>query len=233
KCTPIKDQGACGSCWAFAPTGVLESAIKIHDGVERDLSEQYLLSCNTDGWSCNGGFWAHDYHLNRIPPGELNAGAVYESDFPYRGQRVACRTPHPHYEKILSWGLVAGYGMPSVAALKQAIYNYGPVTAGVCAGNAFVRYMGGIFQTDERSQCPYGTNHAVILVGWDDIQGIWYLRNSWGTRWGENGMMRIKYGISSVGEDASYIEYKRSNTSDGAKPDNPQTVKLFLPVVAR
>ncbi|MGQ9792861.1 MAG: C1 family peptidase [Anaerolineae bacterium] len=232
KCTPIKDQGACGSCWAFATTGVLESAIKIHDGVERDLSEQYLLSCNTQNWGCNGGFWAHDYHYNKIPPGEPDAGAVYESDFPYLAQKTACGAPHLHGEKILSWGLVAGYGVPSVSALKQAIYNYGPVTAGVCAGSVFIRYTGGIFQTDEGSQCPYGTNHAVVLVGWDDAQGIWYLRNSWGTRWGENGMMRIKYGISLVGEDASYIEYKRTAPSGGSQQDD-LPVKLFLPVVAR
>jgi len=233
KCTPVKNQGACGSCWAFATTGVLESAIKIHDGIERDLSEQYLLSCNTDGYGCSGGFWAHDYHYNKIPPGEPDAGAVYESDFPYLGRQTVCSAPHPHHEKLLSWGLVAGYGLPSVAALKQAIYNYGPVTAGVCAGSAFVRYTGGIFQTDESSQCPYGTNHAVILVGWDDAQGVWYLRNSWGTGWGENGMMRIKYGISLVGEDASYIEYKRPTTSGGSQQNNQKPVKLFLPVVAR
>ncbi|PWH18633.1 MAG: hypothetical protein DDG58_06200 [Ardenticatenia bacterium] len=233
KCTPVKNQGTCGSCWAFATTGVLESAIKIHDGIERDLSEQYLLSCNTQGWGCNGGFWAHEYHQNKIPPGELDAGAVYESDFPYLGKRTTCNGPHQHYEKILSWGLVAGYGIPSVAALKQAIYNYGPVTAGVCAGSAFIRYTGGIFQTDESNQCPYGTNHAVMLVGWDDAQGIWYLRNSWGPSWGENGMMRIKYGISSVGEDASYVAYKRPATSGGSQPNGEQSIKLFLPVVAR
>ncbi|MGC8878876.1 MAG: C1 family peptidase [Anaerolineae bacterium] len=233
KCTPIKNQGACGSCWAFATTGVLESAIKIHDGVERDLSEQYLLSCNMQNWGCNGGFWAHEYHQNKIPPGEPDAGAVYEGDFPYLGKQTACNGPHQHHEKLLSWGLVAGYGLPSVAALKQAIYNYGPVTAGVCAGSAFVRYTGGIFQTDESSQCPYGTNHAVVLVGWDDTQGIWYLRNSWGSSWGENGMMRIKYGISFVGEDASYIEYKRPTTSGDSQQNDQKPVKLFLPVVAR
>jgi|GEM_PF-2621852 len=230
KCTPIKDQGPCGSCWAFATTGVLEAAIKIHDGAERDLSEQYLLSCNTRGWGCTGGFWAHDYHYNEIPPGETEAGAVYEQDFPYRAQKIACGAPHPHHERIFSWGLVAGYGMPSVLALKQAIYNHGPVTAGVCVGNAFANYTGGIFQTDERNQCPYGTNHAVVLVGWDDSQGVWYLRNSWGMRWGENGMMRIKYGVSLVGEDASYIEYGQG-TTDSSQADDSK--KIFLPFVAR
>ena len=55
--TAIKDQGGCGSCWAFSTIGVVESAIKIHDGVELDLSEQHLLSCNTAGWGCSGAVW--------------------------------------------------------------------------------------------------------------------------------------------------------------------------------
>jgi inhibitor of cysteine peptidase len=76
-CTPVKDQGSCGSCWAFSTAGALESRIQIQDGVVKDLSEQYLVSCNTDGWSCRGGWWAHDYHLNKIPAGEPDAGAVY------------------------------------------------------------------------------------------------------------------------------------------------------------
>jgi len=57
-CTPVRDQGACGSCWAFGTVGPLESAILIEDGFSKDLSEQWLVSCNTDGWGCNGGWWA-------------------------------------------------------------------------------------------------------------------------------------------------------------------------------
>ncbi|MCK4348384.1 MAG: hypothetical protein KAW47_07190, partial [Thermoplasmatales archaeon] len=60
--TPIKSQGSCGSCWAFGTVAPLECNIKIKDGVTIDLSEQYLVSCNSDGWGCNGGWWAHDYH---------------------------------------------------------------------------------------------------------------------------------------------------------------------------
>ena len=63
------------------------------DKVEKDLSEQYLVSCNTDSWGCNGGWWAHDYHWWKIPPGELDAGAIYEQDFPYVAQDVACTPP--------------------------------------------------------------------------------------------------------------------------------------------
>ncbi|MBN1138577.1 MAG: protease inhibitor I42 family protein, partial [Anaerolineae bacterium] len=61
-CTPVRDQGQCGSCWAFGTVGPLEQAILIQDGWSKDLAEQYLVSCNTDGWGCDGGWWAHDYH---------------------------------------------------------------------------------------------------------------------------------------------------------------------------
>ncbi|TET95051.1 MAG: hypothetical protein E3J26_03470, partial [Candidatus Zixiibacteriota bacterium] len=59
---PVKNQGGCGSCWAFGTVGPLECNIKILDGVTEDLSEQWLVSCNSSGWSCSGGWFAHDYH---------------------------------------------------------------------------------------------------------------------------------------------------------------------------
>jgi predicted secreted protein len=247
-CTPIKDQGNCGSCWAFATVGVLELAIKTRDGVVRDLSEQYLVSCNTESWGCDGGFWAHDYHQDMVPPGEPAAGAVYEADFPYQAADVPCSSPHAHHEKISDWAYVARYGNPPVAAIKQAIYDRGPVGVGVCVGDAFQDYGGGIFQTNEATDCPYGSNHAVVLVGWDDGQGIWYLRNSWGTYWGEKGYMRIKYGISLVGEDATYIVYGDSTpgtptptltptptptpTKTPTRPARPK-VTLYLPLILK
>jgi inhibitor of cysteine peptidase len=98
-CTPVKDQGACGSCWAFATSGVVESLIKLSDGETRDLAEQYLVSCNTNGWGCPGGDRAFDYFINRFTPAELAAGAVYEPDYPYTsgatGSTGTC-TGSPH-----------------------------------------------------------------------------------------------------------------------------------------
>ncbi len=223
-CTPIRDQGSCGSCWAFGTVGPLEANILRYDGVSTNLSEQYLLSCNNDGWSCSGGSWAHNYHLNKIPAGESAAGAVYESSFPYLASQVACNypgypQPHPHHEKIISWAYVGNYySVPSAQAIKQAIYDHGPVAVAVCAGSAFSRYTGGIFQTNESSTCGGGTNHAVVLVGWDDSQQTWRLRNSWGTGWGESGYMNIKYGTSNVGYAANYVTY-----SSGGCPDNYET----------
>jgi predicted secreted protein len=215
-CTTVKDQGWCGSCWAFATIGVVESLIKLGDGVTRDVSEQYLVSCNSDGWGCGGGWRAFDYFINQIPPGETAAGAVYEADFPYTsgatGNDGPCTNqPHTHHEKLVSWGMQ--WGTPSSpATIKQLIYDYGPVYVSVCAsGPAFNSYSGGIYLTNESSYCGGGTNHGVVLVGWDDNQGssgVWYLRNSWGTSWGENGgYMRIGYGVSNVGSYPSYAVY--------------------------
>lgn len=228
-CPSVKDQGACGSCWAFATAGPLEAWIKYSDNRGSiDLAEQYLVSCNVDDWGCDGGWWAHDYHRNRKPPSESQAGAVLESGFPYVARDVSCGGGYSHPYRITSWAFVGNEdGVPSVAAIKQAIHTYGPVATGVCAGNAFSRYTGGVFQTDESQQCTYDVDHAIVLVGWDDSQGtngVWILRNSWGTSWGESGYMRIGYGTSNVGYSANYIVYSPSVAiSDWA----------YLPMVAQ
>jgi inhibitor of cysteine peptidase len=206
-CTPVRDQRTCGSCWAFATTGVLEQNIRIVEGINRDLSEQYLLSCNSEGWSCNGGWWAHDYHWWKRPAGEPAAGAVRETAFAYTASKVACNPPHTHYETIADWRYVGSAGsVPSVAALKQAIYDHGPVAVAVCTGSYFHSYRGGVLTSSDTCSGP--VNHGVVLVGWDDSLGpggAWILRNSWGSGWGEGGYMKIAYGVSNVGYGASYI----------------------------
>ena len=214
-CTPVRDQGSCGSCWAFGTVGALETNILIKDGISRDLSEQYLVSCNSDGYGCDGGWWAHDYHQWKIPSGEPDAGAVYEADFPYVAYDASCNPPHTHHEKIASWAYVgSSSGVPSSDAIKNAIYNYGPVAAAVCVGTAFQNYTSGIFATNECSS----VNHAIVLVGWDDANQYWILRNSWDDSWGEDGYMRIKWGTSQVGYAATYVVYNASGPTPTPAP---------------
>jgi C1A family cysteine protease len=202
-CTPVKNQGNCGSCWAFATAGPLESLIKINDGITVDLSEQYLVSCNADGWGCDGGFWAHDYHQWKKVNGETEAGAVLESDFPYEARDVTCNPPHPKAHQIDSWQYVCPDCAPTTAQLKQAIYAHGPLSVSVCVNDAFQRYASGVFSGPGCSDL----NHGVVLVGWDDGDGCWIMRNSWGSSWGEGGYMRIKYGVSGIGSYAAYVDY--------------------------
>jgi len=205
----VRDQGACGSCWAFATVGVTESVLRIWEGLEADLSEQYLVGHNEDGWGCDGGLAAFDYYIYRVPLGEREAGAILEDECPYVAADVKCPGPQPmhHRYTLAGWRSLSA----DVEVLKRAIYEYGPIWSAVCAGPAFGGYSGGVFETDEASYCPFGPNHAVVLVGWDDSQGtegVWILRNSWGSDWGEGGYMRIGYGVSLVGSEASAVSYQ-------------------------
>ena len=102
--TSVKDQKNCGGCWAFTSVGVMEAAIKIQGGGgDTDLAEQYLISCNNDGWSCNGGWWAHDYHISKNGLQNNPPGAVLESAFPYLGQNGTCKLVSNHPYLLASW----------------------------------------------------------------------------------------------------------------------------------
>lgn len=205
--TSVKNQGPCGSCWAFATVGALECNVLINDGIEVDLSEQWLVSCNQNGWGCNGGWWAHDYHQWK-PDSFFGTGAVLEKNFPYTASDAPCDGPYPHHYLIDSWSYIGLSGMmPFVDSIKQAIMDYGPISVAVAVDSAFGEYSGGIFNGNYT-----GINHCVVLVGWDDNQGeegVWILRNSWGPGWGENGYMRIEYGSNMVGYSANYVDYPK------------------------
>lgn len=222
-CTPIKNQGSCGSCWAFATVGPLESNIKIKDGVTVDLSEQWLVSCNREGWGCSGGWWAHDYHQWKTDPCG-GTGAVLEANFPYTATDAPCNCPYPHDYLIQDWNYVTtDYEVPPVNLMKQAIMDYGPISVAVCVNSAFQAYTGGVFSGPSCSSI----NHGVVLVGWDDSQGtngIWFLRNSWGPSWGEQGYMRIAYGVSYVGYAASYVIYAPQSRIEITLPNGAPTV---------
>jgi len=130
KLTPPKDQGNCGSCWAFSTVAVLQDALALHGKGQVALSEEYLLSCNKEGWSCDGGFFAHDYHK------ALPMGGVPEAEFPYVGKPVACIANLSHPYHIASWSFLPSKDQntpPTVDAIKNAIYTYGPISAAVGA----------------------------------------------------------------------------------------------------
>jgi hypothetical protein len=219
-CTPIRNQGGCGSCWAFAAIGTIESAILINDGLSTDLSEQWLVSCTSAG-SCSGGWHTGAYAFLccqgnwRDPCGDC--GPVRESDFPYVAWDAPCDCPYPHPYRVDDWARI-GTGIPPVNDIKQAILDYGPVSATVAVDSAFQAYDGGVFNACWDGQ----VNHAIVLVGWDDDQGpegVWFLRNSWGPNWGEDGYMRILYNCSRVGGSACYVEYRYDCNDNGIRDD--------------
>jgi C1A family cysteine protease len=220
---PVKNQSSCGSCWAFGTVGLLEAQIVQKCGTTVDLSEEYLVDCNMEGWSCNGGWWAHDYHMTRAVTGEV-PGAVLETSDPYSASSGVCGGPYQHPYKIYNWAYVTGQPIPTVQAIKAAISKYGPIAAAVYVGPKFQAYTGGIFNANETGS----VNHAINIVGWvDDLgtdNGYWILRNSWGTSWGEQGYMRIRYGMNSVGYAANYVEFTCPTSPDTTPPPTPDPV---------
>ncbi|MGC8739496.1 MAG: C1 family peptidase [Candidatus Hydrogenedens sp.] len=207
---PIRDQGSCGSCWAFATVGALECAIKIKDGINVDLSEQWLVDCAQGlfWYGCDGGISAHDWHKGSRTDSCGGYGAVLETDYPYVDYQGSCGCPKPHYYTINDWHYVGPMlGIPSLDALKTAIYRYGPIVASMEAKESFLAYKGGVYNDNLNSKAT--PNHMVVIVGWDDNYGggSFIIRNSWGTYWGENGYGYIAYGSSQIGYGADYIEY--------------------------
>jgi hypothetical protein len=190
KVTSVKDQGPSGTALAFATIGSYESAILVDNGPYEDLSEQYLMDCQGGIGIAKGIEWGFPDMMEGTPRGDsYSAGGL--ADLP------GCFKCYP----ISAWYYVGDdSSVPDTTALKQAIYDHGPVCAAVYASTAFMYYSGGIFKYNQSGS----VNHAVVLVGWNDDGGYWILKNSWGTNWGESGYMRIAYGCNQVGYGAAY-----------------------------
>ncbi len=200
----IKNQASCGSCWAFSTIAGLEAAIMWKGGPEYDLSEQHLVSCNPWGWGCNGGFFAFDMIDAGNP---YYPGAMPEACFPYTALDSACSyCASPTWYPAANWAYIAtSTTVPTVDAIKTAIYTHGSVSAAIYVERYFQAYTGGVMTSCKKKVSS--VNHAIILCGWDDAKGAWRLKNSWGTGWGEDGYMWIKYGCNRVGHGACYCTY--------------------------
>jgi hypothetical protein len=209
--SPVRDQKKCGACWSFSTVATLQDAVAIKDKKIVDFSEQFLLSCNKKGWSCNGGFFAHDYHMSPY-------GGVDDAQFPYVAQDVACKSGLTYKNRLLSWAYLPSANEdtpPSDQSIKEAIYQYGPVSVGVAVDKNFQDYRSGVF-----NNCTANTpNHAVNLVGWNDDGQYWIMRNSWASTWGEQGFMKIRYGCNKIGIAANYVVYKDGGSIPNPPPD--------------
>jgi len=221
---PIHDQGACGSCYAFAAAasaeGVYNWATGNYDGNCADFSESFIIWClgrippyNDHLFFCVGADYDY-YELEAL----TNEGICNESDFPYTvTDPGSCTHWLDPTTVFLSWDRIP---CNDIEAIKTAIMTYGVIDVAVYAGTPFQNYGGGIY-TDSNTSCYTTpcyytpTNHAVALVGWghDETEGdYWILRNSWGPSWGEAGYMRIAVTSARVACEATYLTWSTTPT---------------------
>jgi C1A family cysteine protease len=190
--TPVKNQGGCGSCWAFGATGAFEANIKHYSGITYDLAEQQPLSCNIYGGTCAGGWIEPVYELFK------RYGAVGEACMPYQQSDVPCTQDQcAVLVKLKGWVNVAN----DINSIKQAVLR-GPVATGFTVYDDFFNYTSGCYQ---HTYGGVAGGHIVVIVGWDDNfcgpdEGAWICKNSWGPGWGGlGGYFFIKWGDSGIG----------------------------------
>lgn len=188
--TPVRDQGQCGSCWAFSSTAVLEAKALItlnQPNTDLNLAEQTLVSCSGAG-SCNGGY------MNKAADFLLKSGTGAEATFPYTRTNNACSAATANWQanayKIKDWHYVSSYATVSADAIKNAIYNSGPLVISMTVYNDFYSYKSGVYSVVSGSALG---GHAVTVVGWDDSAKAFIVKNSWGTGWGDKGYFKIAY----------------------------------------
>jgi C1A family cysteine protease len=189
----IKDQGSCGSCWAFSAIGAVEGSYYKNTGKVVDLSEQLLVSCNTAKWiifgnrGCSGGLMDNAFDWMK------DNDAALQTDYPYTALDDAC---DKNYKKF-SLRVTSYQAVPvSHEALVDAIFEQ-PIAVAVQADQpAFRNYKDGISTGCNKTQHDHGV--VAVGFGFEIIDGkrinFYLIRNSWGTRYGEDGFIRLAYG---------------------------------------
>jgi C1A family cysteine protease len=216
----VKDQKKCGACWAFAMTGGLESNAMLSGAASGSVSysEQVLLSCGGVG-TCNGGTLDADFlQSTGLPP---------ESYYPYTGTDGSCASARAGWQnatyKIGDWGSVSA----SASSIKAALVKYGPLPTAFMVYADFMNYKSGVYSYVSGKKLG---GHAVLIVGYNDDEQYFIVKNSWGTGWGEGGFFRISYdemttktqfGMSTIAYQAAggsnYYQTLMSKNSLGTK----------------
>ncbi|KAM0944134.1 putative fruit bromelain [Dioscorea sansibarensis] len=189
--TAVKDQGQCGSCWAFSAVASIEAANKIKNNATLvSLSEQEIVDCDTSGSSsgCAGGLMTQAFEFV-----QQNNGLTNDTYYPYTGVQGQCNKT-----KVVS-PLVTVKGYMNVTSnsednLADAVTGQ-PVSVAIDAGGyLFQLYSSGVYD----GPCGTNLNHGVTVVGFETNSNdgdYWIVKNSWGADWGEGGYIRMRRGV--------------------------------------
>ena len=189
KVTRVKNQQACGSCWAFSAIGSLESAYAIFKDKNIELSEQELVDCSFEYGNngCHGGLMNHAFDYvddNKV---------ATEDDYGYKGREGTCKADQ--YTEKYGLNSYNAIDPVDVTGLAKVLSNQ-PVSVAIEVQRDFMHYTGGIYSN---SSCGYSLNHGVLAVGYKNTADEKYfkVKNSWGAAWGEQGYIRVAIGSGS------------------------------------
>jgi len=208
----VRNQGGCGSCYAFSSMGMLESRVRVltKNTKQYTFSPQDIVSCSELSQGCEGGFpyliagrYGKDY------------GVVEEACNPYMGKDTkTCSTKSCLRHYTAKYSYVGGYyGACSEEEMKKALVTGGPMSVSFEVYKDFMMYKSGVYHHTNLlgNFHPFEeTNHAVLLVGYgtDEVSGdhYWTVKNSWGTGWGEGGYFRIRRGVDECAIESIAVE---------------------------
>jgi C1A family cysteine protease len=193
--TPVKDQGGCGSCVAFGVAAATEVVFRYsrRTTMPLDLSEAHLFYVygRSEGRNCGNGWWP-----DRALTHAQTSGVTFEDYYPYTagdqdGNSRINADWRNRLAKVTDFANISGNAL----LMKERISTFGAVTACFNVFQDFFSYRSGVYRHVTGSLAG---GHCVVLVGYDDTQGCWIARNSWGASWGDAGYFRIGYGQCGI-----------------------------------
>ncbi|CAG9566496.1 unnamed protein product [Danaus chrysippus] len=187
--TSVKNQGNCGSCWAFSASGNVESINAIKTGKLIDVSEQQLVDCDKQDGGCDGGYPWNAMRYFR------ESGAMSLKSYPYVATSENCR--YDSSEVLIRLKDYKHITKLSEDQIKQHLYNIGPLSIDITS-SSLASYTSGILI--EECHSSIDIDHAVLLVGYGKENGVdyWIVKNSWSHDWGEKGYFRMKRGVNCL-----------------------------------